>query len=89
MKLSASKSEQTELSSAFKIQRYAFAASIILGPLSVALFVFSWPAGLLRQAIFATAQAGPLGNILHFIGGIAASFFLPVGYLGMSLLGMR
>lgn len=27
--------------------------------------------------------------MLHFIGGIAASFFLPVGYLGMSLLGMR
>ena len=26
---------------------------------------------------------------LHFIGGIAASFFLPLGYLGMSLLGMR
>jgi hypothetical protein len=34
-------------------------------------------------------MAGPTGNILHFIGGIAASFFLPLGYLGMSLLGMR
>jgi hypothetical protein len=27
--------------------------------------------------------------MLHFIGGVAASFFLPLGYLGMSLLGMR
>ena len=34
-------------------------------------------------------MAGPTGNTLHFIGGIAASFFLPLGYLGMSLLGMR
>src|SRR5438132_3491999 len=34
-------------------------------------------------------MAGPLGNTLHFIGGIAASFFLPLGYLCMSLLGMR
>src|SRR5437763_12272621 len=75
MKLPASKSEQVALSSAFKVQRYALAASIILGPVSVALFVYSWPAGLLRQAIQASAQAGPLGNMVHFIGGVAASFF--------------
>ncbi len=84
-----SRREQMEISSAFKVQRYALAASIVLGPLSVALFVYSWPAGLLRQAILASAMAGPVGNMLHFIGGVAASFFLPVGYLGMSLLGMR
>ncbi|MEO7001130.1 MAG: hypothetical protein ABI068_04980 [Ktedonobacterales bacterium] len=29
------------------------------------------------------------GNILHLVGGVAAPFFLPLGYLGMSLLGMR
>src|SRR2546430_11424443 len=34
-------------------------------------------------------MAGSTGNSLHFIGAIAASFFLPLGYLGMSLLGMR
>lgn len=89
MKLPASKSEPVEHARAFKVQRYALAASIILGPLSVALFVYSWPAGLLRQAVQASAQAGSVGNMLHFIGGIAASFFLPVGYLGMSLLSMR
>jgi hypothetical protein len=39
--------------------------------------------------IVTSAMAGPTGNTLHFIGGIAASCFLPLGYLGMSLLGMR
>jgi hypothetical protein len=34
-------------------------------------------------------MAGPTGNTLHFIGAVAASFFLPLGSLGMSLLGMR
>ena len=34
-------------------------------------------------------MAGPTGNTLHFIGAIAASFFLLLGDLGMSLLGMR
>jgi hypothetical protein len=48
----------------------------------------SWP-GNLRQPLMASAMAGPTGNTLHFIGAIAASFFLPLGYLGMSLLGMR
>ena len=81
--------ERAEMSTAFTFQRYILAASIILGPATVMLFVYSWPAGLLRAPILATAQAGPVGNTLHFIGGVAASFFLPVGYLGMSLLGMR
>ncbi len=89
MKSLPSRREQQKISSAFKVQRYALATSMLLGPLSVALFVYSWPAGLLRQAILATAQAGPVGNTLHFIGGVAASFLLPTGYLGMSLLGMR
>ena len=36
-----------------------------------------------------SAMAGPTGNTLHFIGAIASSFFLHLGYLGMLLLGMR
>ena len=43
----------------------------------------------MRSGIITSAMAGPTGNLLHFIGAIAASFFLPLGYLGMSLLGMR
>ncbi|HEY7358469.1 MAG TPA: hypothetical protein VH590_18435, partial [Ktedonobacterales bacterium] len=80
--------EQASGSSAFAFQRIALAACIILAPLSITLYLVSWP-GNLRQPLIATAMAGPTGNILHFIGAIAASFFLPLGYLGMSLLGMR
>ncbi len=70
------------------VQRTLLAACIILAPVSITLYLVSWP-GNLRQPLVASAAAGSTGNILHFIGGIAASFFLPLGYLGMSLLGMR
>ena len=88
MKLSVSQSEQARVSSAFTFQRWSLAACIILAPLSITLYLVSWP-GNLRQPLIATAMAGSTGNTLHFIGAIAASFFLPLGYLGMSLLGMR
>lgn len=82
---------------AFKIQRILLAACIILGPLSITLYVLAWPENpapvVLNSAtappIVTSAMAGPTGNTLHFIGPITASFFLPLGYLGMSLLGMR
>jgi hypothetical protein len=64
------------------------AACIVLAPLSISLYLISWE-GNLRQPLIASAMAGSTGNTLHFIGAIAASFFLPLGYLGMSLLGMR
>ncbi len=73
---------------AFKFQRMSLAVCIILAPLSITLYLVTW-AGNLRQPLIASAMAGPTGNTLHFIGAIAASFFLPLGYLGMALLGMR
>jgi hypothetical protein len=88
MKRSVSQPVQTPVSSAFLFQRWSLAACIILAPLSITLYLVSWP-GNLRQPLIATAMAGSMGNTLHFIGAIAASFFLPLGYLGMSLLGMR
>jgi len=88
MKLSPSHSEQARVSTALTFQRYAFSACIILAPLSITLYLISW-AGNLREPLIASAMAGSTGNTLHFIGAIAASFFLPLGYLGMSLLGMR
>lgn len=70
MKLPASKSEQVEHARAFKVQRYALAASIILGPLSVALFVYSGllvfsarPSRLpLRLALLATCCTSSAGS---------------------------
>src|SRR6266568_2963818 len=85
MKLSPSHSEQARVSTALTFQRYAFSACIILAPLSITLYLISW-AGNLREPLIASAMAGSPGNTLHAIG---ASFFLPLGYLGMSLLGMR
>jgi hypothetical protein len=81
----------------FKVQRMLLAACIILAPLSLTLYVLAWPENPTSVLVNATtpgfivtsAMAGPTGNTLHFIGAIAASFFLPLGYLGMSLLGMR
>jgi hypothetical protein len=88
MKLPLSHSEQAPVSTAFTFQRMSLAACIILAPLSISLYLVSWM-GNLREPLIASAMAGPTGNTLHFIGAIAASFFLPLGYLGMSLLGMR
>ncbi len=88
MKLSPSHAEQVSVSSAFTFLRVSLAACIILAPLSITLYLVSWP-GNLRQPLVAAAQAGQTGNVLHFIGALAASFFLPLGYLGMSVLGLR
>ncbi len=71
-----------------RVQRRLLAACILLAPLSITLYLVSW-SGNGRLPLLASAAAGSAGNTLHFIGGIAASFFLPLGYLGMSLLGMR
>lgn len=86
--MSHSESEQAPMHAAFKLQRKLLAVCIILAPLSITLYLVVWP-GNLRAPLLASATAGPTGNTLHFIGGVAASFFLPLGYLGMSLLGMR
>jgi hypothetical protein len=69
-------------------QRKLLAACIVLAPLSITLYLVTWP-GNLRQPLIASAMTGLTGNILHLVGAVAASFFLPLGYLGMSLLGMR
>lgn len=80
--------EQTTTPGYLKMQRALLTACIVLAPLSITLYLVSW-SGNGRQPILAAAAAGATGNTLHFIGGVAAAFFLPLGYLGMSLLGMR
>jgi hypothetical protein len=91
MKRPPSHSEQAPVSTAFTFQRISFAACIILAPLSTSLYLVSWEGNQRAPLtpLITSAMAGPTGNTLHFIGAIAASFFLPLGYLGMSLLGMR
>src|SRR6266487_2945668 len=91
MKLPLSHSEQAPSVSAFTFQRLSLAACILLAPLSITLYLVSWEGNQRAPLtpLIASAMAGATGNTLHFIGAIAASFFLPLGYLGMSLLGMR
>lgn len=69
-------------------QRALLAACIILAPASITLYLVTWE-GNLRQPLVDAAAASPTANTLHLIGAVAASFFLPLGYLGMSLLGIR
>jgi hypothetical protein len=87
----ASQREQASMSSAYTFQRLSFAACILLAPLSITLYLLSWEGNQRAPLtpLITSAMAGPTGNTLHFIGAITASFFLPLGYLGMSLLGMR
>ena len=91
MKLPRAHAEQAKGATAFTFQRISLAACILLAPLSITLYLLSWEGNQRAPLtpLIASAMAGPTGNTLHFIGAIAASFFLPLGYLGMSLLGMR
>lgn len=70
------------------IQRALLAACIILAPVSITLYLVAW-SGSGRDAVATAAMAGSTGNMLRLIGAVAASFFLPLGYLAMSLLGTR
>lgn len=69
-------------------RRRVLAACIILAQVSITLYLLAWP-GNGRQPLVASAMASPTANTMRLIGAVAASFFLPLGYLGMSLLGMR
>lgn len=81
--------EQTPATPAYlKFQRALLALCIILAPLSLILYILAWP-GNGRQPLDTAAMAGVTGNTLRLVGAVAASFFLPLGYLAMSQLGMR
>src|SRR5215469_11554635 len=91
MKYLDSHSEQTPIHPTLAFQRISLAACILLMPLSITLYLLSWEGNQRAPLtpLITSALAGATGNTLHLIGAIAASFFLPLGYLGMSLLGMR
>jgi hypothetical protein len=68
--------------------RPLLALCIILAPLSITLYLVAWT-DTGRQPLVSAAMAGATGNTLRLIGAVAASFFLPLGNLAMSLLGFR
>lgn len=69
-------------------QRALLAACILLAPVSLTVYVLAWT-GPGREPLISAATAGPNANMLRLIGAVMASFFLPLGYLAMSLLGAR
>lgn len=85
MKQSITHSVQAPVSTAYTFQRVSLAACIILAPISITLYLVTWEGN--QRAPFTplitSAMAGPTGNTLHFIGAVAASFFLPLGCLGL------
>lgn len=81
-------SEQHATTTYPKTQRALLAACILLAPLSITLYLIAWH-GSGRDAVATAAAAGSTGNTLRLVGAVAASFFLPLGYLAMSLLGTR
>src|SRR5215472_4487490 len=91
MKDVSPRSVQTPMHPALAFQRISLAACIFLMPFSLTLYLLSWQGNQRAPLtpLITSAMAGATGNTLHFIGALAASFFLPLGYLGMSLLGMR
>jgi hypothetical protein len=84
-------SEQTPMHPALVFQRISLAICILLMPFSLALYLLSWEGNQRAPLtpLITSGMAGATGNTLHFIGALTASFLLPLGYLGMSLLGMR
>lgn len=78
----------TDAPAVFVWQRRLLAICIILAPVSITLYLVAWQ-GSGREPLVSSALAGATGNNVRLIGAVAASFFLPLGYLGMSLLGMR
>ena len=88
MNVSSSSSELVPMHPAFRFQRVCLAICIVLAPLALSLYAISWK-GYLRDPLMESAMAGSTGNTLPLIGAITSSFLLPLGFLGMSMLGMR
>lgn len=87
MKMHLSLPELAKARTYSRIQRALLAVCIALFPLALALYAFSWPINPLP--IVESTQAGTTGNVLHFLAAFATSLFLPLGYLGMALLGIK
>lgn len=95
MIVSKTQSEQkpvVSLPTYLKLQRTFFATCIVLGPLMAILEVAFNPsigASSGSAVIAANAAANDVATQLHLWFGVAGSFLMPFGLLGMALLAMR
>lgn len=84
--------QATSLPAYRKLQRVFFAACMVLGPLMAILEVIFNPsigAGAGSATIAANAAANAAAIQLHLWFGVAGSFLMPFGLLGMALLAMN
>jgi len=96
MLLSTSRPEQAAVSSSSlplyrQVQNRLLAVCILLAPLTVTIYLLSWinVRGSSLDYSQSIAAVGSVTNQIHLIFGILASIFLPLGYFGMALLGMK
>ena len=101
MFLAKSQSEQTRAASSLplyrRVQHRLLGLCILLAPLTVTVYLMAWIN--VRGSSFtysesltysqSVAALGTLTNHIHMIFGILATIFLPLGYFGMTLLGMK
>ncbi|GCE20811.1 hypothetical protein [Dictyobacter kobayashii] len=97
MILSTQHAEQTAAASSLpayrRVQNRLLAICILLAPLTLTVYLMTWinvnAHGSSLDYSQSIAALGPVLNYIHMISGILATIFLPLGFLGMALLGMK
>jgi hypothetical protein len=101
MFLSKSQSEQTAVASSLplyrRVQHRLLGLCILLAPLALTVYVMTWidvrgSSFTYSQSLIYSQSVAALGNginYIHMISGILATIFLPLGFFGMALLGMK
>jgi hypothetical protein len=97
MFLSKSQSEQTAVASSLplyrRVQHRLLGLCILLAPLTLTVYLMTWINVNVRGSSLTYSQSiAALGNVtnhIHLIFGILATIFLPLGFFGMALLGMK
>lgn len=97
MVLSTSQSEQTAVASSLpvyrRVQHRLLGLCILLAPLTLTVYLMTWININVSGSSLAYSQSiaalGDVTNYIHMIFGILATIFLPLGFFGMALLGMK
>jgi hypothetical protein len=101
MFLSTFQSEQPRVASSLplyrQVQHRLLGLCILLAPLTVTIYLMTWitirgSSSSYRESLTYSQSVAALGtgiNDIHLIFGILATIFLPLGYFGMAVLGMK
>src|SRR6202035_5482095 len=97
MILSKSEPEQTKVASSLpvyrRVQHRLLGLCILLAPLTLTVYLMTWINVNVHGSSLAYSQSiaaiGEVTNDIHMIFGILATIFLPLGFFGMALLGMK